>query len=54
VYIFVLLMLMLLCLHFDKGASREDGVEAKCKVAIIQGALALVISPVLREAFDII
>ena len=31
---------MLLCLYYDKGAIREDGVEAMCKVYIIQGALA--------------
>ena len=40
---FFLLMLMesmLLCLHFGKGAIREEGVVAKCKVYIIQGALA--------------
>ena len=30
---------MLLCLHFDKGAIREEGVVAKCKLNIIQGAL---------------
>jgi hypothetical protein len=30
---------MRLCLHFSKGAIREYGVVAKCKVYIIQGAL---------------
>ena len=30
---------MVLCLHFHNGAIREDGVVAKCKVYIIQGAL---------------
>ena len=29
---------MVLCLHFLKGAIREDGVVAECKVYIIKGA----------------
>ena len=31
---------MLLCFHFRKGAIREDGIVVKCKVYLIQGALA--------------
>ena len=39
-FLLMLMESMLLCLHFGKGAIREDGVEAKWKVSIIQGALA--------------
>jgi hypothetical protein len=38
-FLWMLMESMLMCLYFHKRAIREDGVEAKCKVYIIQGAL---------------